>query len=271
MRHLLCGDEASNNAQLAVDRVGRRRSRALLPAHVQPMTQQRRQTQTASTSAAGLPELRDVPLDKLAEPWTMSARGAGRRGLRNRRDYPEPWSETTRPSGSGAMARLRRGARLSAGRGPLRSAPAVPSSTSSAISRRRPAPPADRRAHAPRRAVGELLVPPPPGRLPLDRLAVGGRRVSTSRAARATARPRCAHGGVRGWRRRNPDAFEHARLKYSGPKLSFERNMIELGTATSTASCSSRRSSTCRTPTRCWRGSATSSPGGVAYVSTPTC
>ena len=26
----------------------------------------------------------------------------------------------------------------------------------------------------------------------------------------------------------NPDAFEHARLKYTGPKLSFERNMIEL-------------------------------------------
>ena len=26
----------------------------------------------------------------------------------------------------------------------------------------------------------------------------------------------------------NPDAFEHARLKYSGPKLRFERNMIEL-------------------------------------------
>jgi SAM-dependent methyltransferase len=26
----------------------------------------------------------------------------------------------------------------------------------------------------------------------------------------------------------NPEAFEHARLKYSGPKLRFERNMIEL-------------------------------------------
>jgi SAM-dependent methyltransferase len=26
----------------------------------------------------------------------------------------------------------------------------------------------------------------------------------------------------------NPDAFEHARLKYSGPKLRFERNMLEL-------------------------------------------
>jgi 2-polyprenyl-3-methyl-5-hydroxy-6-metoxy-1,4-benzoquinol methylase len=26
----------------------------------------------------------------------------------------------------------------------------------------------------------------------------------------------------------NPEAFEHARLKYSGPKLSFERNMLEL-------------------------------------------
>ena len=26
----------------------------------------------------------------------------------------------------------------------------------------------------------------------------------------------------------NPDAFEHARLKYSGPRLSFERTMIEL-------------------------------------------
>jgi SAM-dependent methyltransferase len=28
----------------------------------------------------------------------------------------------------------------------------------------------------------------------------------------------------------NPEAFEHARLKYSGPKLRFERNMIELWT-----------------------------------------
>jgi SAM-dependent methyltransferase len=26
----------------------------------------------------------------------------------------------------------------------------------------------------------------------------------------------------------NPEAFEHARLKYSGPRLSFERNMLEL-------------------------------------------
>jgi 2-polyprenyl-3-methyl-5-hydroxy-6-metoxy-1,4-benzoquinol methylase len=26
----------------------------------------------------------------------------------------------------------------------------------------------------------------------------------------------------------NPEAFEHARLKYSGPKLSFERNMLEV-------------------------------------------
>ena len=26
----------------------------------------------------------------------------------------------------------------------------------------------------------------------------------------------------------NPEAFEHARLKYSAPKLRFERNMIEL-------------------------------------------
>ena len=54
---------------------------------------------------------------------------------------------------------------------------------------------------------------------------------STSRAARATARPcspRTAASvvGVDA----NPDAFEHARLKYTNERVRFERNMLEIWT-----------------------------------------
>jgi SAM-dependent methyltransferase len=58
---------------------------------------------------------------------------------------------------------------------------------------------------------------------------VGGRRVvdlacGEGYGSAELARTAAAVVGVDA----NLDAFEHARLKYSGPKLSFERNMIEL-------------------------------------------
>ena len=73
MRHLLCGDEASNNgnwqwiASVGVDPAPYFRRM------YNPMTQQRRHDPDGEYVRRWLPELRDVPLGKLAEPWTMSA------------------------------------------------------------------------------------------------------------------------------------------------------------------------------------------------------
>ena len=57
---------------------------------------------------------------------------------------------------------------------------------------------------------------------------VGGRRVvdlacGEGYGSAALARTAASVVGVDA----NPDAFEHARLKYSGPKLRFERDMLE--------------------------------------------
>ena len=88
---------------------------------------------------------------------------------------------------------------------------------------------ADRRAHAARRARGELLVSPPPRRLRVDRRAGAPACASpTSPAARATA-PTCSRAaaaevvGVDA----NPEAHEHARLRYRRPNLRFERGLVE--------------------------------------------
>jgi SAM-dependent methyltransferase len=63
----------------------------------------------------------------------------------------------------------------------------------------------------------------------VDRARVGGRRVvdlacGEGYGSAELARTAASVVGVDA----NPDAFEHARLKYPGPKLRFERNMIEL-------------------------------------------
>jgi len=88
------------------------------------MTQQRRHDPDGEYVRRWLPELRDVPLDKLAEPWTMSAEEQAARAAKSGATTPSRWS-TTRPSGS---ARWRATARCAAERRarPLRSAPAVP-------------------------------------------------------------------------------------------------------------------------------------------------
>ncbi len=88
MRHLLCGDEASNNgnwqwiASIGVDPAPYFRRM------YNPMTQQERHDPDGEYVRRWVPELRAVPLGKLAEPWTMSRRGAGRRRLRDRRGLP---------------------------------------------------------------------------------------------------------------------------------------------------------------------------------------
>jgi len=90
MRHLLCGDEAQNNgnwqwvASVGVDPAPYYRRL------YNPMTQQRRHDPDGEYVRRWVPELRDVPLGKLAEPWTMSAEEQAAAGCRIGEDYPAP-------------------------------------------------------------------------------------------------------------------------------------------------------------------------------------
>ena len=140
--------------------------------------------------------------------------------------------------------------------------------------RRRAAARADRRAHAARRAGGELLVPAPPRRLRVDR-----------RARRRPARRR--HGVRRGLRRRragahaprrssastpNPEAHEHARLRYARPSLRFARDLVEtLRASRATPSSFLQTIEHVAGPGRRARALhvAAARPAASAYVSTP--
>jgi deoxyribodipyrimidine photo-lyase len=90
MRYLLCGDEAQNNgnwqwiASVGVDPAPYFRRM------YNPVLQQRRHDPTGEYVRRWVPELRDVPADRLAEPWTMSAEEQERAGCVIGRDYPEP-------------------------------------------------------------------------------------------------------------------------------------------------------------------------------------
>jgi deoxyribodipyrimidine photo-lyase len=90
MRHLLCGDEASNNgnwqwiASVGVDPAPYFRRL------YNPMTQQRRHDPDGAYVRRWVPELRDVPLERLAEPWTMTAEEQAAAGCAIGEDYPEP-------------------------------------------------------------------------------------------------------------------------------------------------------------------------------------
>ena len=119
---------------------------------------------------------------------------------------------------------------------------------------------------------GELLVPPPPRRLQWIASRVGGRRVvdlacGEGYGSAVLARTAASVVGVDA----NPEAFEHARLKYSGPRLRFERNMLEtVGGRRRLRRVPADDRARRRTPTRCSSGCARwSAPDGVAYVSTP--
>ena len=187
----------------------------------------------SSASPNGLPARRRAP-------WRASRAPAPGRSRRSR---SPTWRRTRRPrvvvAGVRVLDLLRRSpsgrrasardSRCSSPHQSLRSAPWKRRHRAAEPARRGAAAGADRRADAPRRAGGELLVPPPPGRLRVDRRA--GRaaaRSPTSPAARATA-PTCSPQraaevvGVDA----NPEAHEHARLRYRRPNLRFERDLVE--------------------------------------------
>ena len=70
----------------------------------------------------------------------------------------------------------------------------------------------------------------------------------------------------------NPEAHEHARLKYTRPGVTLRaRPRRDVRRARATPSCSSRRSSTSRTRRRCSSTSARSAPGGRPTSRPRTC
>jgi deoxyribodipyrimidine photo-lyase len=90
MRHLLCGDEASNNgnwqwiASVGVDPAPSFRRM------YNPITQQRRHDPDGEYVRRWVPELRAVPAGKLAEPWTMSEDEQRAAGCVIGEHYPAP-------------------------------------------------------------------------------------------------------------------------------------------------------------------------------------
>ena len=90
MRHLLCGDEASNNgnwqwiASVGVDPAPYFRRM------YNPVTQQLRHDPDGEYVRRWLPELCAVPEAKLAEPWTMSEDEQRAAGCVIGKDYPAP-------------------------------------------------------------------------------------------------------------------------------------------------------------------------------------
>ena len=65
----------------------------------------------------------------------------------------------------------------------------------------------------------------------------------------------------------NPEAYEHARLRYRRPNLRFERGLVEEFGGRATRSCSCRRSSTSPSPSRLLERFAAAAP--LTYVTTP--
>ena len=112
---------------------------------------------------------------------------------------------------------------------------------------------ADRRAHAARRARGELLVPPPPGRLRVDRRARrrrAGRRPGLRRGLRLRrARPRAP----RAWSASTPTPRRTSTrgCATARPTCASSATWSRRSPSRATPSSSCRRSSTSRTPTRC--------------------
>ena len=98
---------------------------------------------------------------------------------------------------------------------------------------RRAAAGADRRAHAARRARGELLVPAPPRRLRVDRASgSAGCGSSTSPAARATA-PTCSPDAPPRWSASTPTRRPTSTpgCATGAPNLRFERDLVESSTS----------------------------------------
>ena len=195
--------------QLAVDRVGRRRPPAVLPAHLQPGAA----TWSASTRDGDyvrryVPELRDVPDEYLAEPWTMPDEVQREAGCVIGARLPR--ADRRPPRGPAAQAMDRYSTSERPARGPFRAGPcramvSVPRGAAAPIGgfcdragRRRGARP--RRGAAPGRGLGFGASV---GRDARDSVrSIGPARfgisADTGRDARPLARPpaRAASGGL---------------------------------------------------------------------------
>ncbi|CAA9497864.1 MAG: Deoxyribodipyrimidine photolyase [uncultured Solirubrobacteraceae bacterium] len=90
MRLLLCGDEAQNNgnwqwiSSVGVD------PQPFYRRIYNPVLQQKRHDPDGAYVRRWVPELRGVPLERLAEPWTMSPDEQREAGCVIGRDYPAP-------------------------------------------------------------------------------------------------------------------------------------------------------------------------------------
>ena len=216
---------------------------------------------------------------------SRASRAPGAR--RSRRSRSPTWSRSSPPPRRGS-GRSRRGSRV-AGRGSVAWAPCeargVYRPLPSAVRRdrlRAAEPAAGRaaarahgRAHAPRRPRGELLVPAPPGRLPLDRRsAAPACGWSTWRAARDTARP-CwpsapprSSASTRTRRRTSTRACATARRTCASSAALVEQ--FDDGAPCDAIVFLQTIEHVHGARARCSSGSPSLlAPGGVAYVSTP--
>ena len=90
MRHLLDGDEASNNGNWQwIASVGADPA-PYFRRMLNPTAQQRRHDPNGEYVRRWVPELRDVPAEVLAEPWKMSEGEQQKAGCLIGRDYPAP-------------------------------------------------------------------------------------------------------------------------------------------------------------------------------------
>ena len=135
MRHLLCGDEAQNNgnwqwiASVGVDPAPHFRRL------YNPAAQQRRHDPGGEYVRRWCPELRDVPLAKLAEPWTMTAAEQAAAGCAIGSRLPGADRRPRARARAGARALPRRPSRGLTRFGVHVPRPRWPTSTSSATSR----------------------------------------------------------------------------------------------------------------------------------------
>ena len=225
MRHLLCGDEAQNNgnwqwiASVGVDPAPYFRRM------YNPAAQQQRHDPDGAYVRRWCPELRDVPLAQARRAVEDERRRAGGCRLRDRIATTRRRSSTTRAS---ASARWRATglcrAELASGRAMAppdlyvqRDRPPGVPPLHLTGERTLPDVPEENYWYRRHLAVYEWIAARAHGRHVVD-LACG-----EGYGSAVLGRTAASVVGVDA----NPEAFEHARLRYTGGNVSFERNMIE--------------------------------------------
>ena len=210
-----------------------------------------------------------------AAAWAPPSRRSRCRSCCRRWPSRCAWRRSAAPSPcAGAASRSRRPAAGRCARSRLASLPAPrarPLPAARPAPRRAAARPR-RRAHAARHPRGELLVPPPPGRLRVDRRARRRRARRRPRVRRGLRLRRAGRAAPTAWSASTPTPTRTSTraCATARPTCASCATWSRPTPSRATPSSSCRRSSTSTTPTACSRTSrACSRPGGTAYVSTP--